>query len=280
MEAKIINGKEIARKIKENIKDEIKHKKVKPGLAVVLVGDNPASQVYVNSKEKTCTEIGFYSEKHLLSGESNIGEIINLMNQLNNNPKIHGILLQLPLPNNLDGRLAMDSIHPNKDVDGLHPMNLGNLLIGNPTIIPCTPKGIIKLIESTGQDIEGKNAVVLGRSNLVGKPISILLMQKNATVTICHSKTKNLIDICKNADILVAAIGKPKFVTKDMVKHGAIVIDVGTNKVDGKLIGDVDYEEVKKVAGFITPNPGGVGPMTIACLMENTLELYKKQINQ
>jgi len=276
MTAKIIDGKEIAKKIREEIKKEVDKLGKTPGLAVVLVGENPASQVYVNMKEKDSKEVGFYSEKHVLKSDTEFGELIALVNQLNNDPKIHGMLVQLPLPDSLEDQLVIDAIRPEKDSDGFHPINMGNLMIGLPGSVPCTPKGIITLIESTGESIEGKHAVVVGRSNIVGKPIAMLLLQKNATVTICHSRTKDLAKITKDADILVAAVGRPNFITADMIKKDSIVIDVGINRVDGKLVGDVEFESAKKVAGHITPVPGGVGPMTRACLLQNTLEQMKK----
>lgn len=281
MTAKIIDGKEIAKHLRTKLHKEIKEQKAKPGLAVVLVGDNPASQVYVNMKEKACIDTGIYSEKYILDKETSLGSVIELINTLNNNPNIHGILVQMPLPKNIDSQLVIDCIRPDKDVDGLHPLNLGNLLSGNNIIVPCTPKGIIKLIESTKIDLQGKHCVVIGRSNLVGKPVSLLLQQKHATVTMCHSRTKELDKICKEADVIIAAVGVPKLVKGSWVKKGAIVIDVGTNKVTNDsekgyhLCGDVDFDEVKKIAGFITPSPGGVGPMTIACLLENTFDCYR-----
>jgi len=285
MTAKLIDGKKIASSILEDIKSKVKKLKIKPGLAVIIVGDDPASHMYVNMKEKKCNEIGFYSkvirldEKIVKEQDKYISEIevIDEINRLNNDPKIHGMIVQLPLPESADESLVIDAILPHKDADGFNPINMGNLLIGKNMIVPATPKGMLKLIESTKVDLGGKHAVVIGRSNIVGKPIAILLQQKNCTVTMCHSRTKNLAHHTKQADILVAAVGKPNLITKDMVKPGAIVIDAGTNKVDGKLVGDVDFEEVKKVAGFITPNPGGVGPMTIAMLLENTLECMELQ---
>ncbi len=276
MTAKLIDGKKIAEKLRNELKKKVSKLKEKPGLAVVLVGDNPASQVYVNMKEKKCKEIGFYFKKILLPENTSEEKLLQVIDELNQDNKIHGMLVQLPLPEHIDKNLIIDAILPHKDADGFNPINMGNMLIGNNIIVPATPKGIIKLIESTGVKLEGKHAVVVGRSNIVGKPISILLQQKNCTVTMCHSKTKPLAEYTKKADILVLAIGKARAITKDMVKKGAIVIDVGTNKVYDKLVGDVD-EEVKKVAGYITPVPGGVGPMTIACLLENTLECMELQ---
>lgn len=277
----IIDGKAIAQKIKLDLKAKVARLKVKPGLAVILVGDNPASKVYVASKEKACAEIGYYSKKIVLPKETSQEELNEVIEQLNNDNKIHGILVQLPLPNHLSEQETIAKISPQKDVDGLSPINMGKLFGAKKylpeLLVPATPKGIITLIKSTGVSIEGKNAVVLGRSNLVGKPVGLLLLYENATVTICHSKTVNLAKIAKKADILVVAIGKPKFVAVDMVKKGATVIDVGINRTETGLVGDVDFNSVKDVAGFITPVPGGVGPMTIASLMENTLIAYLNQ---
>jgi len=272
MPAKIIDGKKIAEKLRQDLKKKVAKLKEKPGLAVVLVGDNPASQIYVNMKEKKCKEIGFNFKKIILPENTSEEKLLATIDQLNQDTKIHGMLVQLPLPNHVDEHLIINAILPHKDADGFNPINMGNMLIGRNIVIPATPKGIIKLIESTGIKLEGKHAVVVGRSNIVGKPISVLLQQKNCTVTMCHSKTKPLAEYTKKADILVVAIGKARAITKDMVKKGAVVIDVGTNKLYDKLVGDVDFDEVKKVAGYITPVPGGVGPMTIACLLENTLE--------
>jgi len=271
MPAQIIDGKKIADDILKSLKEKIKGMKEKPGLALVLVGNNPASEVYVNFKERNCKEAGMYCERYNLAEETSEIDLLNLVNQLNNNPKIHGILVQLPLPKQIDEKLIMNSILPHKDVDGFTPLNLGNLLSEHTIIAPATARASVYLIQSTGIAIEGKNAVVVGRSNIVGKPTAMLLLEKNATVTICHSKTKNLAEHTKKADILVVAVGKPKMIKKEMVKEGAVVIDVGINKIDGKLVGDVDFENVKEVAGFITPVPNGVGPMTRAMLMENTL---------
>lgn len=270
----IINGKEVSKNIRENLQveiDELKEKGITPGLSVIIVGDNPASKTYVKSKDKACKNLGMKSEVHSLDENVSEEELLNLINKLNNDETIHGILVQLPLPNHIDEKKVIEKISPNKDVDGFHPINAGKLLVGEDTFIPCTPHGIIKLMESENIDIKGKRAVVLGRSNIVGKPISLLLLNKNATVTICHSKTENLKEITKEADILIAAIGKANFVKSDMVKDGAIVIDVGINRVDGKLVGDVDFDSVNKLNGFITPVPGGVGPMTITMLIYNTV---------
>ncbi|HZX45560.1 MAG TPA: bifunctional methylenetetrahydrofolate dehydrogenase/methenyltetrahydrofolate cyclohydrolase FolD [Candidatus Nanoarchaeia archaeon] len=277
MTAKIIDGQKIAEGIRADLKKKTSKAKTKPGLAVVLVGNNPASEIYVNMKEKKSLEIGFVSKKVILPEETDTGELLETIDNLNQDPKIHGMLVQLPLPDHIDENLIIGAILPHKDADGLHPLNLGHLLKGSNMIIPATPKGVMKLIDSTGVDIEGKHAVVIGRSDLVGKPIALLLQQRNCTVTMCHSKTKDLTHYTKTADILVVAVGRPRMITKDMVKKGAIVIDVGTNKVYDKLVGDVDFDEVKEVAGYITPVPKGVGPMTIACLLENTLECMELQ---
>ena len=277
--AKIIDGNKIAKSILEDITHKIKNMKEKPGLALVMVGNNPASEVYVNFKEKDSKEVGFYCERYNLDEKTSEMDLINLLNKLNNNPKIHGLLVQLPLPKQIDEKLIIDCILPQKDVDGFTTVNLGSLMSEKTILAPATAIACIRLIESTGTKIEGKNAVVIGRSNIVGKPVALMLLEKNATVTVCHSKTKNLAEHTKKADILVVAVGKPSLIKKEMVKEGAVVIDVGINRVNGKLIGDVDFESVKEVAGFITPVPGGVGPMTRAMLMQNTLkamEMSKK----
>lgn len=279
MPSKIIDGKKISEKILNNLKSKIKSMKQKPGLAIVLVGSNPASEIYVSSKKKMFNEVGGYAELHNLDADTGEFELMKLVTELNNNPKIHGILVQLPLPKQIDENLITNSILPHKDVDGFTAVSLGRLLEGNAILLPATARAVLNLIESTGMKIEGKNAVVVGRSNIVGKPVALMLLEKNATVTICHSKTKNMGDYTKKADILVVAVGKPKLITKDIVKPGAVVIDVGINRVGSKIVGDVDFENVKEVAGFITPVPGGVGPMTIAMLLDNTLkamELAKK----
>ncbi|HLC96791.1 MAG TPA: bifunctional methylenetetrahydrofolate dehydrogenase/methenyltetrahydrofolate cyclohydrolase FolD [Candidatus Nanoarchaeia archaeon] len=277
MTAKIIDGSKLAENITLRIKTEIKKMKIRPGLAVVLVGNNPASEVYVSMKEKKCKEIGFYSKKIILSDDISESDLLGVVDDLNQDPKIHGVLVQLPLPKHIDEQLIIDSILPHKDADGFNPINMGNLFVGNNLIIPATPKGIIQLIESTKVSLEGKQAVVVGRSNIVGKPVAMLLQQKNCTVTMCHSKTKNLENHTRQADILVAAVGNARMISAEMVKPGAIVIDAGITKIHGKLVGDVDFSGVRKVAGFITPVPGGVGPMTIACLLENTLECMELQ---
>jgi len=277
MTAKIIDGKKVAEKIRNELKEKIKELDVKPGLAVVLVGDDPASQIYVNMKEKKCNEVGIYSKKILLEKSIDEVSLLNVVDELNQDQKIHGMLVQLPLPKHIPEQLIINAILPHKDADGFNPINMGNLLTGDNAIVPATPKGVLKLLDSTGVNLEGKHAVVVGRSNIVGKPISILLQQRNATVTMCHSKSKPLEKYTKEADVLIVAAGKPKLINGKMVKKGAVVIDVGTNRVDGKLVGDVDFDSVKQVASHISPVPGGVGPMTIACLLENTLECLELQ---
>ena len=279
MPAKIIDGNKIAKSIIENIKNKVKSMKEKPGLALVMVGNNPASEVYVNFKEKDSKEAGFYCERYDLDEKTGEMDLLNLVNRLNNNSKIHGVLVQLPLPKQIDEKLVTNSILPHKDVDGFTALNLGNLLSEKTILAPATARAVIKLIESTGTRIEGKNAVVVGRSNIVGKPVALMLLEKNATVTICHSKTKNIAEYTKKADILVVAVGKVNLIKKGMVKQGAVVIDVGINRAGNKLVGDVDFENVKEVAGFITPVPGGVGPMTRAMLMENTLKAMELSKN-
>jgi len=279
----LIDGKVLAKKIRNEVKQIVSTMSVKPGLAVVLVGDDPASKIYVSSKEKACVEVGMYSEKILLPENTSEEEVLKVIHRLNNDPKIHGILVQVPLPTHLKEDTIINSISVDKDVDCFHKYNVGQLLLAdkhtdpNELIVPCTPKGIIELIESTGESIEGKKAVVVGRSNIVGKPVAILLLEKNATVTVCHSKTVDLKSETRTADILVTAIGKPKFITGDMIKKGSIIIDAGINRGKDGLVGDVDFESCKDKAGYITPVPGGVGPMTIACLIENTLQLAKKK---
>ncbi len=281
--AVIMDGKETARKIRENLKgkvDELKIKNIFPKLAVIMVGDDGASKIYVRNKSKACEEVGIEYEEFLLGDETTQEELLKLINELNNRKDINGILLQSPIPKHLDINEAFRTILPEKDVDGFNPINVGKLVLGQETLISCTPFGIIKLLEEYNVPIEGKNAVVIGRSNIVGKPMFNCLLNKNATVTICHSKTENLKKITKTADILVSAIGKPKFVTKDMVKPGAVVIDVGINRNEqGKVCGDVDFENVKDLASYITPVPGGVGPMTIAMLMNNIVKTAKKGDN-
>ena len=278
----IIDGKKVSSHIKDNIAAEVKILKNKtgktPGLAVVLVGDDPASAVYVKNKNKTCKNIGFQSFEHILPENTSEDKLLNLINELNNDDQVNGILVQLPLPSHISSSKILVSINPQKDVDGFHLENVGRLVTGNALFKPCTPAGIIKLLDEYKIEIEGKNAVIIGRSNIVGKPVSFLLLERNATVTICHSRTKDLPSITRSADILIAAIGKPNFVSLDMVKNNAVVIDVGINRLDGKLVGDVDFTSVSKQASLITPVPGGVGPMTIAMLMENTLQAFKNSL--
>lgn len=278
----LIKGKDLAEKIRNNIKSQISMLGIKPGIAVVIVGDDPASKVYVGRKEKAALEAGFHSVVIKLDENISQKELENQIGKLNMDDSIHAILVQLPLPKHLDSYAIIQKILPHKDVDGFHPVNVGKLWIGlEPYSLPCTPYGIIKLLEENNIDISGKNAVIIGRSNIVGKPMASLLLDRNATVTICHSKTANLKEVASKADILVSAIGKPNFVTKDFVKEGAVIIDVGINRLaDGKLVGDVAFEEVENKAGYITPVPGGVGPMTIAMLLYNALELCKLNINK
>lgn len=277
----LIDGKAVSLQVKQMVKqecDKLKTKGVTPGLAVIIVGDDPASQVYVRNKEKACEECGFYSVKYALDADTTQSELNALIDKLNKDEKINGILCQLPLPKHLDDKEVINRIDPIKDVDAFHPVNVGAIMIGDYNFLPCTPAGVMELIHSTGVDVTGKKAVVIGRSNIVGKPMAMLLLHENATVEITHSKTLDLKSITKEADILVAAIGRAKFVTADMVKNGAIVIDVGMNRDEnGKLCGDVDFENVKDKCSFITPVPGGVGPMTISMLMRNTLTAAKLQ---
>ena len=279
--AEIINGKVLAKNIRLELKNEVsklKEKGIIPKLAVIMVGDDKASKVYVKNKSKACEEIGIEYEEFLLDENISMEELLNLIEKLNNRKDINGILLQSPIPKNLNIDEAFNKIDYKKDVDGFNPVNVGKLVIGQDSFISCTPYGVIKMLENYNIPIEGKNVVIIGRSNIVGKPLMQCLLKKNATVTICHSKTKNISEITKKADILVAALGKAKFVTKEMVKDGAVVIDVGINRDEsGKLVGDVDFEEAEKIASFITPVPGGVGPMTIAMLMSNVVKACKEQ---
>lgn len=279
-EATIISGKQISEEIRKGIALEVEQlskQNVRPGLAVVLVGDDPASHVYVRNKEKACHDLGFYSEVHRLSADSSQNEVLALVDKLNAQESIHGILVQLPLPKHIEEKAVIDAIAVEKDVDGFHPVNVGNLVIGDDSLLPCTPAGVIEMIKRTGIEIAGKHAVVIGRSNIVGKPVSLLLQRENATVTMCHSKTWNMAEIARQADILVVAIGRANMIDASYVKPGAVVIDVGMNRLEnGKLAGDVDFESVKAVSGPITPVPGGVGPMTITMLMQNTLIAAKR----
>ncbi len=273
---KLINGKEISVSIREEIKAEAEKTSVRPGLAVILVGQDPASQVYVRNKNRACEEVGFYSEMYTLPEETKMDDLLGLIDQLNHSPQIHGILVQLPLPKHLDEEKVILAIDPSKDVDAFHPVNVGKIMIGNHSFLPCTPAGVMELLKRSGIDVCGKECVVIGRSNIVGKPQSMLLLHENATVTICHSRTKDLKEVCSRADVLISAVGRAKFVTPDMVKEGAVVIDVGINRDEnGKLCGDVDFDSVAPKTSFITPVPGGVGPMTITMLMKNTLTAAK-----
>ena len=278
---KILDGKMLSQKIKDELKlevAELKKQGINPGLAVILVGDNPASKVYVNSKSKDCIELGMHSEQITLPGETTEAELLELIDKLNNDKSINGILVQLPLPKHINEKSIINAIHPSKDVDAFHPENVGKIMTGDYEFLPCTPAGVMDLIDLSGIDLCGKNCVVVGRSNIVGKPQAMMLLHKNATVTICHSKTQNLNEICKNADVLVAAVGKANLIGKDAVKEGAVVIDVGMNRnAEGKLCGDVNFEQVYDIASYITPVPGGVGPMTRATLMRNTVTAAKKQ---
>ena len=275
----ILDGKETAKKVRENLKskvEELKKNNIFPKLAVIMVGDDGASKIYVRNKSKACEELGIEYEEFLMGDDTTQEQLLELINRLNDRDDVHGILLQSPIPKHLDINEAFRTICPEKDVDGFNPVNVGKLVLGQETFVSCTPFGVIKMLEEYNIPIEGKNAVVIGRSNIVGKPMLQCLLNKNATVTICHSKTENLKEVTKKADILVAAIGKANFVTADMVKENAVVIDVGINRNEqGKVCGDVDFEEVQKIAGYITPVPGGVGPMTIAMLMTNIVKAAK-----
>ena len=282
MKAQLIDGKLISAEIKAEAAEEaaaLKAQGIEPCLAVVLVGDNSASKVYVSNKQKACEAVGIKSVSHVLPGETTEEELLKLIDELNADKSVHGILVQMPVPKHIDDRKVIMAISPDKDVDCFHPVNVGYLHTGAKGFLPCTPAGIIELIKRSGHSIEGKNCVIIGRSNIVGKPVAMLLMQENGTVTICHSKTKDLAGICRGADIIVSATGKVDTVTADMVKEGAIIIDVGMNRnAEGKLCGDVDFENVKEVAGAITPVPGGVGKMTICMLMANTVEAAEKKV--
>ena len=273
MSAELLNGSRLAQRVRSRIRRNLKKLGFIPGLAVVQVGDDPASTLYIKHKQRDCEKVHFHSEVHRLPADITQDPLIEHIETLNARPDIHGMLVQMPLPEHIDKEAVIDRIIPHKDADGLNPVNLGNLLINREGVTPCTPTGIIRLIELTGEKIEGKHAVCIGRSPLVGKPVGLMLLNRNATVTYCHSRTADLKAEAQKADILVVAIGRPEFITADMVKPGATVIDVGINHVNGRAIGDVKFEEVKEVAGFITPVPGGVGPMTRAMLLENTLKL-------
>lgn len=270
--ANIIDGKAVSAAVKEQIKEEIAREGLEIGLAVVIVGDDPASRVYVNNKKKACEFCGIKSYEYALPEDTTEEELLELIDTLNGDDKVNGILVQLPLPKQLDEKKIIEHISPIKDVDAFHESNVGRIMIGNYAFLPCTPAGCMELIHSTGVEVSGKECVVIGRSNIVGKPMAMLLLHENGTVTICHSRTKDLAEVCRRADILIAAVGRANFVTADMVKEGAVVIDVGINRLEnGKLCGDVKFDEVSEKAGYITPVPGGVGPMTIAMLMKNTV---------
>ena len=278
----IIDGKKVSANVKERVRLEcerlVKEHGVTPGLAVVIVGDDPASRVYVNNKKKACELVGFKSEEYALPAETTQEELLSLVDTLNNKDDINGILVQLPLPKHLDDKSVIERISPKKDVDAFHAVNVGKIMLGEYDFLPCTPAGVMEMLHQYEIPVEGKQCVVIGRSNIVGKPMGMLLLHENGTVTICHSRTKNLKEVCQRADILVAAVGRAKFVTVDMVKDGAVVIDVGMNRDEnGKLCGDVDFENVKDKCSYITPVPGGVGPMTIATLMKNTIKACKIQ---
>ncbi len=281
--AKIIDGKAVSAAVREKIAKETadfaKNTGVTPGLAVIIVGENPASQVYVRNKHKACQDVGMHSVVIEMAGDTTQEALLEKVDELAGDNTIHGILVQLPLPAHIDEEMVIKAIPPEKDVDAFHPANVGRIMIGNQSFVPCTPAGVMELLDAYGIDIEGKNCTIIGRSNIVGKPQAMLMLQKNATVTICHSKTKNLAEVTSKADILVAAVGRSKFVTADMVKDGAVVIDVGINRgEDGKLCGDVDYDAVFDRASYITPVPGGVGPMTITMLLKNTLTAAKDAV--
>jgi methylenetetrahydrofolate dehydrogenase (NADP+)/methenyltetrahydrofolate cyclohydrolase len=283
MSAKLISGPEVAKAIREQIGTELADLKEKtgkvPGLAVILVGEDPASKAYVGNKEKTAGKLGFNSVVNRIPAETTQEELLKMIDDLNNDENIHGILVQLPLPDHIEEKAVIDAIVVEKDVDGFHPINVGNLMIGDDCFIPCTPHGCMKMLEYIGYDLKGKSAVVVGRSNIVGKPVALLLLQQHATVTICHSRTADLAGVCREADVLIVAVGRPEMVTGDWIKPGAVVIDVGINRVNDKLVGDVHFDSAKEVASYITPVPGGVGPMTITMLMLNTLEAFKRANN-
>lgn len=283
MTAKILDGKVLSAQIRNEVSERVaalKARGITPSLAVILVGNDPASEIYVRNKGKGCEETGMISRTIRMNETTTQEELESQIESLNRDPAIHGILVQLPLPDHLDENAALARILPEKDVDGFHLINAGHLLNGTKGVLPCTPKGALYMIRSTGEDLSGKEAVVIGRSNIVGKPMAMLLLQQNCTVTICHSRTKNLAEHTRRADILVAAVGKPGFVTEEMIKPGAIVIDVGINRVDGKVCGDVDFDHVREKAGWITPVPGGVGKMTIAMLLANTMDAAERTLEK
>lgn len=276
MQAKILDGKMVSQRVKDELREEVarlkKDKGLVPGLAVIIVGEDPASKIYVRNKKRACEEIGIHSEEYALPEETTQDELLDLVERLNHKEDIHGILCQMPLPRHLDEKAVINAISPKKDVDAFHPVNVGKIMIGDYDFLPCTPAGVMELIKESGIDVCGKECVVVGRSNIVGKPMSMLLLHQHGTVTICHSRTKDLKEVCRRADILVAAVGVPELITGDMVKEGAVVIDVGMNRLENKkLVGDVNFAEASERASAITPVPGGVGPMTIAMLMKNTV---------
>ena len=281
MSAKIIDGKKISESLRLSISEAVKNRKEgtrAPGLAVIIVGDNPASRIYVNNKKKACEMCGFYSVEYALDENAEEKELLELIERLNKDEKIDGILCQLPLPKQIDENKVIDAIAPEKDVDGFSPVNTGNLLSGKPCFAPCTPAGVVEMLKYEGIEIAGKHCVIVGRSNIVGKPAALLMLRENATVTVCHSRTKNLAEEVRRADIVIAAIGRASFITADMINEGAVVVDVGINRLEnGKVTGDVDFDAVREKASYITPVPGGVGPMTITMLMKNTLESYNRK---
>ena len=282
MSAIIIDGKKISEELRLSISEAVKNRKEgtrAPGLAVIIVGSNPASRIYVNNKKKACESCGFYSVEYALDEDTREEELLELIERLNKDDNIDGILCQLPLPEQIDESKVIDAICPEKDVDGFSPVNTGNLLTGKPCFAPCTPAGVVEMLKHEGIEIAGKHCVIVGRSNIVGKPAALLMLQENATVTICHSRTKNLKEEVSRADIVIAAIGKASFITADMIKEGAVVVDVGINRLEsGKVTGDVDFEAVREKAAYITPVPGGVGPMTITMLMKNTLTAWERTL--
>lgn len=276
MTAKIGDGKDLARRMREKLSIQVadlRARGVVPGLAVVLVGDDPASKVYVASKGRACEQVEIYSDQINLPADTSQRELLSVVQELNRRPDIHGILVQLPLPPQIDEQAVLLAVDPDKDVDAFHPVNVGKIMLGHYQFLPCTPAGVMEMLDDAGVEIQGKNCVVVGRSNIVGKPMAMLLLHRSGTVTVCHSKTRNLPDITRSADILVAAVGRPRFITGDMIKPGAVVVDVGINRLDsGKLAGDVDFDSVAPLASYITPVPGGVGPMTITMLLKNTVK--------
>ncbi|MBU1120248.1 MAG: bifunctional methylenetetrahydrofolate dehydrogenase/methenyltetrahydrofolate cyclohydrolase FolD [archaeon] len=278
MLAKIIDGRKLARQLLDKVKKEVKSLDFIPTLSIVMIGENEASRIYVNAKEKACKETGINTENHFLDESISEEELINIINNLNENKEVNGILVQLPLPKHINEFKVMNSISPEKDVDGFHPLNIGKGFLGEKALLPATPKGIMKMLQSTKIPLKGKNAVIVGTSNIVGKPLGIMLLNENATVTYCNKFTKKLSEFTEKADVLVVAVGKAGLIMKEMVKKGAVVIDVGINRIEGTIVGDVDFGEVRKIASFITPVPGGVGPMTVASLIENVLIAARKQL--